>query len=167
MTEGRSEHEAVPPVAASWLVRRLCPAERWEELEGDLHELFTQRVGTHGASVARRAYWRDALGLCVHGVRLRHRGRGTRARGAGGLRVHTGRILFCFGVLGVVCGTIAVVCGLLGFAYSQAWVWASGALFLAGDPLFTLLSVIMCLQRERADAREARRRCDERGLADR
>ena len=157
MTDGRSSDDAVPPAAATWLVRTLCPAQRLEELEGDLHELFAQRVSTLGASVARRAYWRDALGLCLHAVRLRRPARVARRQGNGGLSVLLGRILIVFGAFFFLCASTAVVLGLLGFVYPRAWAWALGALLLSGDPVLALGAVIFGMRRKKNPAREAKR----------
>jgi hypothetical protein len=152
MTDERSSDDVAPPAAATWLVRSLCPAQRLEELEGDLNELFARRVSTRGASAARRAYWRDALGLCLHAVHLHRRGRVARRQGVGGLRVHLGRILMLFGAFFVLCAVTAVVCGLLGFAFPRAWGWAYVALVLSGDPVFALLTVILGLRRDKRTA---------------
>jgi hypothetical protein len=157
MTGGRSRDDPTPPTAATWLVRTLCPAQRLEELEGDLDELFAKRVSTQGASAARRAYWADALGLCLQAVRLHRRARVARRQGIGGLSVLFGRILMVFGAFFFLCASAAVVCGLLGFAYPRAWVWAYVALILSGDPVLALVSVLLGLRRDRSAApREAK-----------
>ncbi|WP_077924363.1 ABC transporter permease [Spirosoma sp. 209] len=56
-----------PPTAeprwATRLLHWLCPPHRAEELEGDLEELFRQRVGEVGLRKARWRYVRDVLSL--------------------------------------------------------------------------------------------------------
>ncbi|MEZ0541362.1 ABC transporter permease [Fibrella arboris] len=52
-----------PPRWATYLLHRLCPPQRAEELEGDLAELFQQRVEQVGLRRARWRYLRDVLSL--------------------------------------------------------------------------------------------------------
>ncbi|RYC69181.1 ABC transporter permease [Spirosoma sordidisoli] len=52
-----------PPRWATRLLHWLCPPHRAEELEGDLSELFQQRVQAVGLSQARWRYVRDVLSL--------------------------------------------------------------------------------------------------------
>ena len=53
----------MPPRFARRLLRLLPLGQRRAETEGDLHELFTTRVETHGASYAKRRYWGDVVSL--------------------------------------------------------------------------------------------------------
>jgi predicted permease len=48
-----------PPAAAQWALRLLMPARHYEELAGDLHELFLDRAERDGVVAARRWYWRQ------------------------------------------------------------------------------------------------------------
>ncbi|MBO0948398.1 ABC transporter permease [Fibrella forsythiae] len=52
-----------PPRWATYLLHGLCPPRRAEELEGDLDELFQQRIGEVGLHRARWRYIRDVLSL--------------------------------------------------------------------------------------------------------
>lgn len=52
-----------PPKWASWLLRRFCAAHLIDDLEGDLLELFAQRLRMYGARAARRRYVCDVLSL--------------------------------------------------------------------------------------------------------
>lgn len=51
-----------PPALAVWLIARLAPERRREDLLGDLEECFRTWAATHLAR-ARRRYWCDALRL--------------------------------------------------------------------------------------------------------
>ena len=48
-----------PPVLARWLLRALAPRRAFDELSGDLLELFILHVERDGAASARRWYWRQ------------------------------------------------------------------------------------------------------------
>jgi len=50
---------AAPPRLARAIVRLVVPVARREEIEGDLLELFRDRVEAHGARHARIRYWHD------------------------------------------------------------------------------------------------------------
>ncbi|GAB3995558.1 ABC transporter permease [Spirosoma daeguense] len=52
-----------PPCFATYLLHLLLPAHRAEELEGDLNELFQQRIDEVGLSKARWRYVRDVASL--------------------------------------------------------------------------------------------------------
>lgn len=52
-----------PPRWATLLLRAFCPAHLANELEGDLDELFRQRVTTVGTRMARYRYAKDVLSL--------------------------------------------------------------------------------------------------------
>lgn len=52
-----------PPKWATRLLRWFCASHLVNDLEGDLAELFAQRVRTHGPREARRRYVRDVLSL--------------------------------------------------------------------------------------------------------
>lgn len=52
-----------PPKWATWLLRRFCASHLVDDLEGDLLELFTQRLRMHGAREARRRYISDVFSL--------------------------------------------------------------------------------------------------------
>ncbi|RIV21322.1 ABC transporter permease [Fibrisoma montanum] len=54
---------AAPPPLAQRLLRWFCAPHRLDELEGDLDELFHQRVEMEGLRQARWRYWRDVLSL--------------------------------------------------------------------------------------------------------
>jgi predicted permease len=48
-----------PPRLAAWLLMRVAPRRRREDIAGDLHELFGDRAARDGAGRARRWYWRQ------------------------------------------------------------------------------------------------------------
>jgi predicted permease len=50
-----------PPALARGLLRVLAPRRAYDELAGDLLELFAVRVARAGAAAARRWYWRQVL----------------------------------------------------------------------------------------------------------
>ncbi len=50
-----------PPRWTNWLVRKFCPPEHLEEMQGDLEEAFYWRQETQGISYARRRYVLDSL----------------------------------------------------------------------------------------------------------
>src|SRR6187455_1380307 len=50
-----------PPRFARQLLQWFCHAEFFEEVEGDLHELFQYRLQHHGLRKARIGYLRDVL----------------------------------------------------------------------------------------------------------
>lgn len=50
-----------PPRWADWFVRKICPEEYLEEVQGDLHEAFHLRVKEKGLKYARRRFTIDAL----------------------------------------------------------------------------------------------------------
>lgn len=52
-----------PPRWPARLLRLFCASHLVEELEGDLQELFTQRLRMHGPALARRRYLRDVLSM--------------------------------------------------------------------------------------------------------
>ncbi|MFD2573016.1 ABC transporter permease [Spirosoma soli] len=52
-----------PPCLATRLLRWFCAPHLLDELEGDLDELFQERVETVGLRRARWRYWRDVLSL--------------------------------------------------------------------------------------------------------
>jgi putative ABC transport system permease protein len=52
-----------PPKWATRLLYWFCAPHLVEELEGDLYELFAQRVHTYGVRQARTRYIRDVLGM--------------------------------------------------------------------------------------------------------
>ncbi|GAB3995556.1 ABC transporter permease [Spirosoma daeguense] len=52
-----------PPSFATYLIRLLLPTYRAEELEGDLDELFQQRIAQEGLSKARWRYVTDVVSL--------------------------------------------------------------------------------------------------------
>ena len=59
-----------PPLLARVLLRRLGPAERRDEIEADLLELFRRRVAAGGRLYAWRRYWFDVVSLAMrHGDR--------------------------------------------------------------------------------------------------
>ncbi|GAB3318689.1 ABC transporter permease [Larkinella ripae] len=55
--------EPRPPRWAIWLLQLLCPPNRADEMEGDLEELFRQRLPLVGRRKARWRYVRDVLSL--------------------------------------------------------------------------------------------------------
>lgn len=57
-----------PPRAWVWLARVIVPADRRDETEGDLVELWQIRRNQAGQRVRRR-FWRDAVSLAVHARR--------------------------------------------------------------------------------------------------
>jgi len=59
----RSDASGKPPRWAHWLLRTCCAPDRFEELEGDLQELFEARRTLRGERAARRQYVRDVLSL--------------------------------------------------------------------------------------------------------
>jgi hypothetical protein len=54
-----------PPRLAEALLHRLLPPDGLEIFEGDMSELFAQRVREHGIRYARARYWRDAVSVLV------------------------------------------------------------------------------------------------------
>jgi putative ABC transport system permease protein len=52
-----------PPRWATRLLRWFCASHLVNDLEGDLLELFAQRLHTYGPHEARRRYVRDVLSL--------------------------------------------------------------------------------------------------------
>jgi predicted permease len=54
---------SAPPRLARRLLRLIRLGQRRPEIEADLLELFTARVKAHGASYAKRRYWRDVASL--------------------------------------------------------------------------------------------------------
>jgi len=50
-----------PPRWADWFVRKICPEEYLEEVQGDLHEVFHLRAKEKGLKYARRRFNIDAL----------------------------------------------------------------------------------------------------------
>jgi macrolide transport system ATP-binding/permease protein len=50
-----------PPVLARWLLRALAPRRAYDELAGDLHEMFALRAERAGPAAARRWYWRQVV----------------------------------------------------------------------------------------------------------
>lgn len=52
-----------PPRWAAWLLRCVCPAHLANELEGDLNELFEQRVRLVGLRRAKWRYMKDVMSL--------------------------------------------------------------------------------------------------------
>jgi putative ABC transport system permease protein len=54
-----------PPALAIRMLRRTLPADVRDSIEGDLRELFTQRVASRSGR-AQLWYWREALSLSVH-----------------------------------------------------------------------------------------------------
>ncbi|WP_084439682.1 ABC transporter permease [Dyadobacter alkalitolerans] len=53
----------VPPRWATWLLQLFCPAHLANEMEGDLYELFQQRIQAIGLRKARRRYIMDVFSL--------------------------------------------------------------------------------------------------------
>jgi putative ABC transport system permease protein len=53
----------IPPRWATMLLRSVCPAHLANELEGDLYELFEQRIKTAGVRQARWRYIKDVISL--------------------------------------------------------------------------------------------------------
>ncbi|MCE7044627.1 ABC transporter permease [Dyadobacter sp. CY312] len=62
MNRSKPKHE-MPPRWATLLLKSVCPARLANELEGDLHELFEQRVKTLGLRRARWRYIKDVSSL--------------------------------------------------------------------------------------------------------
>ena len=58
-----NQRNGPPPAWADKLLARLCPPELLEEMQGDLHERYAERVQLLGVQAARRQYWRDVLGF--------------------------------------------------------------------------------------------------------
>jgi putative ABC transport system permease protein len=63
MMHPHPERNPLPPRWADRLLTWLSPPELLEEVQGDLHELFAERVREAGVRVARRQYWLDVLGF--------------------------------------------------------------------------------------------------------
>ncbi|MCF2500396.1 permease prefix domain 2-containing transporter [Dyadobacter chenhuakuii] len=53
----------IPPRWATWLLQLFCPAHLANEMEGDLYELFQQRIQAIGLREARRRYVMDVFSL--------------------------------------------------------------------------------------------------------
>ena len=66
-------HSAPPPRIAAWLLSRIVPGSRREELLGDLEELFMAQHGRRGAAKARLWYWRQAIAIAANVMRARRR----------------------------------------------------------------------------------------------
>jgi putative ABC transport system permease protein len=64
---------AKPPVLPRIALRLVVRADRREEIEGDLLELFHDRLSQHGLHRARLLYWLDALSLVRRPPRLPRR----------------------------------------------------------------------------------------------
>lgn len=82
---------ATPPSLASRLLRRSLPRDRYDDIAGDLEELFMKRCRTQGPGEARFWYWREVLMLsvrfCVERMREATRWQPAgRMRGAGPAR---------------------------------------------------------------------------------
>ncbi|CAA9233269.1 MAG: Acidobacterial duplicated orphan permease (function unknown) [uncultured Cytophagales bacterium] len=58
-----NQRNGPPPAWADKLLARLCPPDLLEEMQGDLHERYQERVQLLGVQAARRQYWRDVLGF--------------------------------------------------------------------------------------------------------
>ncbi|MCF0040864.1 ABC transporter permease [Dyadobacter fanqingshengii] len=56
-------HNAMPPRWATLLLQWFCPAHMANELEGDLHELFQQRIQSAGLRSAKWRYVEDVFSL--------------------------------------------------------------------------------------------------------
>ncbi len=52
---------ARPPLLAQWSLRALVPRRIYDEVSGDLFELFLTRKDRDGGRSARRWYWRQVL----------------------------------------------------------------------------------------------------------
>ena len=50
-----------PPKLAVAAIRRVCPAERRIEVEGDLLEAFEEWVAARGLTFARRRFWKEVV----------------------------------------------------------------------------------------------------------
>jgi membrane protease YdiL (CAAX protease family) len=61
---------ATPPALADLILSGLgAPTAFVDDVLGDLHEAFHDRMATHGARAARRRYWRDVLAALPHVAR--------------------------------------------------------------------------------------------------
>src|SRR5688572_5034458 len=58
-----NERNVNPPKWAAWLLDRFCTEYSREEVQGDLEELFIERVKTLGEKEAKRRYVRDVMSL--------------------------------------------------------------------------------------------------------
>ena len=56
-----------PPLVPRALLRLRLRADRREEIDADLLDLFERRLSTHSPRYARRRYWWDALSFCRQG----------------------------------------------------------------------------------------------------
>jgi hypothetical protein len=54
-----------PPRIATRFLRACCPAERVEDLQGDLLELFVMRCERFGIEYAQRHYRLEVFGICL------------------------------------------------------------------------------------------------------
>jgi predicted permease len=73
LRQGYGGQVARPPRVAGWLLRRVVPDRRREELLGDLEELFQVQIHARGRVAARRWYWRQTADAMVDVIRERRR----------------------------------------------------------------------------------------------
>jgi hypothetical protein len=109
---------------AASLLRVCCARAYLEEIEGDLHELFTRRATRLGVAHARRRYALDVGGVCV---------RQLSARMAGALG-RTRRVRRILGVVGLLLALVVVL-----FANEQRWAIMTGYAILTGLSVLELL----------------------------
>ena len=146
-----------PPAVARLVLRRLAPAARRDEIEGDFRELFVRRAHERGRAYAARRYWKDVLSLAMHGAA----GSAPAGDGRDGSSLFTGlvfdarqalrsmRRLPSFFVLASV--TLAVGFGALFAAFSVV-----DRLLLADPPHVENPSALRRIHIERADIRGGR-----------
>jgi hypothetical protein len=113
-----------PPRLATALLRVCCTRAQLEEIEGDLHELFTHGAARLGIAHARRRYVLDVSGVCLRQVSTRVFGALARTR-----RVRR--------VLGVVALLLAMIVVLIG--NEQRWAIMTGYALLFGLGVLELL----------------------------
>src|SRR5262245_46686899 len=113
-----------PPRFAKSLLRVCCTRAYLEEIEGDLHELFTRRAAHQGVARARRRYALDVGGVCL---------RQLTARMVGALR-RTRRVRRILAGVGVLLALVVVL-----FSNEQRWAIMTGYAILGALGVLELL----------------------------
>ena len=73
LRQGSGGQGARPPLLASWLIARVVPERRREEVLGDFEELYQIRHTERGRAEARWWYWRQSADVVIDAMRERRR----------------------------------------------------------------------------------------------
>ncbi|HKU39604.1 MAG TPA: permease prefix domain 2-containing transporter [Polyangiales bacterium] len=139
-----STHRPEPPRLAKSLLRICCTRAYLEEIEGDLHELFTRRAERQGLARARRRYALDVASVCV---------RQLSARVVRALQ-RTARVRRILGVVGLLLAMAVVL-----LSNEQRWAIVTGyAILIALGVLEVLVYAASAFAILKALVRPARRR---------